>query len=42
MNDLQVWDDGIVHVLPKERLAIDAVERDTVWKLDQIDLFLLG
>lgn len=36
-----MWDDRVVHVLPEERSAAIAVERDSVGDLDEIELFLL-
>lgn len=37
-----MWDDRIVHVLPKERSAAIAVKGDSVRDFDEIELFLLG
>jgi hypothetical protein len=42
VHDLQVRDDGVVHVLPEERRVVEAVEADAVGDLDEVELFLFG
>ena len=38
----QVRHNGIIHVLPEQRLAAEAVEGDAVRDLDRVELLLLG
>lgn len=42
MNHLEVWDDGVVHVLPEEGRAAIAVEGDAVGDFDEVELFFFG
>lgn len=37
-----MWNDGIVHVLPEQRGAAIAVQRDSVGNFDEVELFFLG
>ena len=39
MHDAQVRDDRVVHVLPKQRLALQAVQAHAVGDFDEVDLF---
>jgi hypothetical protein len=42
VHDLQVRNDGVVHVLPEQRGVVEAVEADAVGDLDEVELFLFG
>jgi hypothetical protein len=42
VHDAQVREDGVVHVLIEEGSVADAVERDAVGELDDVELLLLG
>jgi len=34
-------DDSIVHMLKEQRRIVQSIKRDSVWKLDQVELFFL-
>jgi len=42
VHNLEVWHDGIIHVLPEESCAAQAIEGDAVGYLDEVELLFLG